>query len=77
MSQTDDPMVAALLRERAGYVARGLDDRVAAVDEQLALRGYSGEAAPETQEPEGRATPQVQQSTAEGRGRGRGRRASE
>ncbi|WP_326729715.1 hypothetical protein [Streptomyces phaeochromogenes] len=41
-SQTEDPMVAALLRERAGYVGRdGKEDRVAAVDEQLALRGYT------------------------------------
>ncbi|SEG44847.1 hypothetical protein SAMN04489712_105274 [Thermomonospora echinospora] len=39
--QTEDPMVAALLRERAGYVQRGLDDRVAAVDEQLKLRGHT------------------------------------
>lgn len=39
--KTQDPMVAALLRERAGYVNRGLDDRVAQVDEQLALRGYT------------------------------------
>lgn len=37
---TDDPMIAALLRERAGYLARGLTDRVAAVDEQLTARGY-------------------------------------
>ncbi|MFM9604255.1 hypothetical protein [Streptomyces turgidiscabies] len=40
--QTEDPMVAALLRERAGYVGRkGKEDRVAAVDEQLELRGYT------------------------------------
>lgn len=39
--KTDDPMVAALLRERAGYVQRGLDDRIAAVDEQLKARGYT------------------------------------
>lgn len=38
--QTDDPMVAALLREREGYARRGMDKRVAAVDEQLHLRGY-------------------------------------
>lgn len=39
--QTEDPMVAALLRERAGYASRkGMEDRVAAVDEQLKLRGY-------------------------------------
>lgn len=37
--QTEDPMVAALLREREGYVTRGMDDRVAQVDEQLKLRG--------------------------------------
>ncbi|MET7643043.1 hypothetical protein ABZS83_05240 [Streptomyces sp. NPDC005426] len=39
--QTQDPMVAALLRERAGYVTRGMSDRVAQVDEQLALRGHT------------------------------------
>ncbi|MEU9597211.1 hypothetical protein AB0E06_10405 [Streptomyces sp. NPDC048109] len=38
--QTDDPMVAALLREREGYARRGMNARVAAVDEQLQLRGY-------------------------------------
>lgn len=37
--QTEDPMVAALLRERAGYVVRGMNDRVDQVDEQLKLRG--------------------------------------
>lgn len=31
--------VAGLLEERRGYVTRGLDDRVAQVDEQLRLRG--------------------------------------
>lgn len=35
-----DSYVDALLEERRGYVTRGLDDRVAQVDEQLALRGY-------------------------------------
>lgn len=39
--QTEDPMVAALLREREGYIGRGMDDRVRQVDEQLALRGYT------------------------------------
>ncbi|WP_433519046.1 hypothetical protein ACQP2T_28115 [Nonomuraea sp. CA-143628] len=37
---TEDPMIAALLRERDGYVQHGLDDRVRQVDEQLGLRGY-------------------------------------
>ena len=31
--------LAALLSERAGYVARGLTDRVAQVDEQIKLGG--------------------------------------
>ncbi|WP_329597765.1 hypothetical protein OIE43_18840 [Streptomyces pseudovenezuelae] len=40
--KTDDPMVAALLREREGYAGRkGKEDRVEAVDEQLRLRGYT------------------------------------
>ncbi|MEU9643602.1 hypothetical protein [Streptomyces sp. NPDC048188] len=40
--QSEDTMIAALLREREGLVQRGLDDRVAQVDEQLRLRGYKG-----------------------------------
>ncbi|MEU8531589.1 hypothetical protein [Streptomyces parvulus] len=40
--QTEDTMIAALLREREGLVQRGLDDRVAQVDEQLRLRGHKG-----------------------------------
>ncbi|MFF7521244.1 hypothetical protein [Streptomyces pseudovenezuelae] len=55
--KTDDPMVAALLREREGYAGRkGKEDRVAAVDEQLQLRGYTPDGeriaeggAPETE----------------------------
>lgn len=34
--------VSALLREREGYVAKGLTDRVRQVDEQLAHYGYEG-----------------------------------
>lgn len=41
--KTTDTMIAALLREREGYVSRGLEDRVAAVDEQLELRGHKVE----------------------------------
>lgn len=37
---TEDPMVAALLREREGLVQSGLTDRAADVDEQLKLHGY-------------------------------------
>lgn len=32
--------VAALQREREGYVTRGMDDRVAAVDDELERLGY-------------------------------------
>ncbi|RSS51373.1 hypothetical protein [Streptomyces sp. WAC01280] len=38
--QTEDPMIAALLRERDGLEQRGLTDRVKQVDEQLKFRGY-------------------------------------
>ena len=55
--QTEDPMVAALLREREGYVGRGMDDRVAQVDEQLRLRGYESPTGEKTSAPAARATP--------------------
>lgn len=49
--------IAALLDERRGYVARGLSDRVKAVDEQLARLGHrvAPEAAVQAPAPE-RAT---------------------
>lgn len=53
----DDPMVAALLREREGYVTRGMDDRVAQVDEQLRLRGVEPPAAAKSDAPMSRSTP--------------------
>lgn len=53
---SDNPMVAALLRERAGYVTRGMNDRVAQVDEQLALHGYT-EAAETSGDDVSRKTP--------------------
>ncbi len=48
--QTEDSMIAALLREREGLVMRGLTDRVAQVDEQLSRRGHTPPAdeAPKT-----------------------------
>lgn len=58
-SKSTDPMIAALLREREGYLRMGKTERVAAVDEQLALRGYT-EA--ETDQPQGRSTPPKQTS---------------
>lgn len=72
--QTTDPMVAALLREREGYVLRGMKERAAQVDEQLKLRGYkppAKKAAPvkkttedeqRVQPPQGR-TPQAPETT--------------
>lgn len=58
MSQID-----ALLREREGYVARGLADRVRAVDAELAALGYK--VAPE------KATAPAPQTTAAPKARGR------
>lgn len=44
-----DPSIEALLRERAGYLVRGMDDRVAAVDAALEALGHRPRAsAPET-----------------------------
>jgi hypothetical protein len=61
MSKTEDPMVAALLEERRGYVQRGDKDRVARVDEQLKLHGYEDPEAkkPEPKERAGRESVQV------------------
>lgn len=50
--KTEDGMVAALLREREGYVTRGMDDRVAQVDKQLRARGYT----PDSETTDGNAT---------------------
>lgn len=50
--KTEDTMIAALLREREGYVLQGMDDRVAQVDEQLELRGHTP-----SDDDSGRATP--------------------
>ncbi|MFE2323588.1 hypothetical protein ACFXD5_06640 [Streptomyces sp. NPDC059385] len=79
MTQNEDrKMVAALLREREGYVRRGQDDRVRQVDEQLAYYGYEPEQADETG-PEGRATAPMETADGDGaaeerRGRGRPRK---
>jgi len=56
--QTEDTMVAALLREREGLVQRGLTDRVAQVDEQLRARGAEPPADDEASaKPASRSTP--------------------
>ena len=43
---TDTPLVAALLEERRGYVARGAKDRVAQVDAALKAYGIEVDNAP-------------------------------
>lgn len=44
MIQVDrEALIEALKREKAGYAARGLTDRVALVDEQLALLGAASD----------------------------------
>jgi hypothetical protein len=58
---TPDHQIAALKRERAGYVSRGLDDRVAQVDKELA-RLQKDESA-EDNGPQGRT--QAPQQTAD------------
>jgi hypothetical protein len=59
MAPHDPKMVAALRVERAGYARRGLDDRVAEVDEQLAYYG----ASPEDEAPAGRTADPGLQTT--------------
>lgn len=57
---SDDPMIAALLREREGYLSQGMTARAELVDEQLALRGYddSDKKKPEPDKaPKGRQSP--------------------
>lgn len=49
--KTTDPMIAALLREREGYLRAGKADRVAAVNEQLAVRGYHDQEEPDRSTP--------------------------
>ncbi|GGZ80269.1 hypothetical protein ACFOOM_07595 [Streptomyces echinoruber] len=59
---TPDQQIAALKRERAGYVARGLKDRVAQVDKEIAR--LRGEGTSEDEAPQGRSGPQAAQQTA-------------
>jgi hypothetical protein len=54
---TDDPMIAALLREREMYVRRGRTESVAVVDEQLKLRGYEAPDDDKPAKPASRSTP--------------------
>ncbi|MCX4752896.1 hypothetical protein [Kitasatospora purpeofusca] len=67
---TDDRMIAALRRERDGYERRGLDERVAQVDEQLIQLGWEPDAEPlappagDAQVPAGRTADSGQQNAA-------------
>lgn len=54
MSESNDPMIAALLREREGYERYGRKDRIAAVDAELKRRGYK-KAEPKKDPPKQRA----------------------
>jgi hypothetical protein len=62
-------MVAALKRERAAYEARGLVDRVAQVDEQLAQYGHEPSKGKQAQDdpPQGRTASAARQTTAKGK----------
>lgn len=60
MSQ-DNPMIAALLREREGYVRFGKDDRVKAVDAELKRLGHE---EPRKSAPKERTAPEAKKTTA-------------
>lgn len=64
MSSKNEAMIAALLRERAGYAQSGKTERLKLVDEQLKLYGYSKSDDPRKAQPEGRQAGGPQQSTA-------------
>lgn len=51
--------VDSLLRERAGYVARGLANRVAQVDAELAKLGHHAEPFVERAAPDAFETPEA------------------
>jgi len=65
----DENMIAALLRERAGYEAQGKTARVEQVNEQLAHHGYDPDETDENAGPEGRTAP-PRQSADSGTGDG-------
>lgn len=56
----DENMIAALLRERAGYQAHGKTARIEQVNEQLEHYGYTGDEADESTGPQGRTEPPQQ-----------------
>ncbi|MFS0697804.1 hypothetical protein [Streptomyces nitrosporeus] len=64
MSTRDENMVAALRRERATYVAKGKDDRVQQVDDQLRRLGAASEPGG-GEGPQGRTPGDPAQQTAD------------
>jgi len=64
--------IDALLEERRGYVARGLANRVAAVDAQLALLGHK--VAKPTERADSAPAENAAQADAAKRGHGRPRK---
>lgn len=63
MSETKDPRIAALLREREGYERYGRTDRVKAVDAELERLGHSEK--PTKKAAPTRATRESKQTTAD------------
>lgn len=61
MSKSDEARIAALLREREGYVRYGRDSRLADVDAELKRLGYEDKA----KKPQGRASREAKQTTAD------------
>lgn len=59
--------VAALLREREGYAVRGKDDRIAAVDVELARLGAAPVEPSPAATPKARAAKRPARATAKGR----------
>jgi hypothetical protein len=58
-----DAHIAALKRERAGYLARGLEERAKMVDDELRKHGAAEEKPAE--KPTGRTTREERQATAD------------
>jgi hypothetical protein len=54
MTAATEELIAALLRERSGYLLAGRTDRAAQVDEQLAAYGYKA-PDPKREPPKGRS----------------------
>lgn len=65
VEKKNDAMIAALLREREGYVRSGKEARIKAVDDQLKLYGYkSGEDEVRKLPPQGRTADRPAQTAA-------------